>query len=155
LFKATVLWPWLGSRWSQKWLLSGLSGLLFVIAAAPTLAQAELSAPQTAVSQTNAQITEIAEQFVDLVTAGKFEQAQQLLNPRLREGWTIDQMQDDWTRLQRITGDYKRRTATRVIDSTLVLIDLEFEQAADNMFVIFDDQQQIQGVDFPLQIPRL
>lgn len=155
MFKATVLWPWLGSRWSQKWFLSGLFGLLFVIAAAPTLAQAELSAPQTAASQTNAQITKIAEQFVDLVTAGKFEQAQQLLNPRLREGWTIDQMQDDWTRLQRITGDYKRRTATRVIDSTLVLIDLEFEQAADNMFVIFDDQQQIQGVDFPLQIPRL
>jgi hypothetical protein len=36
-----------------------------------------------------------------------------------------------------------------------VLVDLEFERAADNLLVIFDDQQQIQGVDFPLQLPRL
>jgi len=100
-------------------------------------------------------MTEIAERFIDLVAAGKFEEARQLLNPTLREGWTAAQMRDNWEYLQRVIGAYKGRTATHIADNNLVLVDLEFERAADNLLVIFDDQQQIQGVDFPLQLPRL
>jgi hypothetical protein len=124
--------------------------------------QAPAQAPETEVEAEveasdadEAQIEEIAERFIDLIAAGQVEQARELLNPTLKAGWTLDQMQDDWDRLQRITGQYQRRVKTQVASGNLVLIDLEFEQATDNLFVIFDDQQQIQGVDFPLQLPRL
>jgi len=110
---------------------------------------------QSSAPQTEARMTEIAERFIDLVAAGKFEEARQLLNPTLREGWTAAQMRDNWEYLQRVIGAYKGRTATHIADNNLVLVDLEFERAADNLLVIFDDQQQIQGVDFPLQLPRL
>lgn len=99
--------------------------------------------------------TQIAEDFVDLVAQGKFDNARLLLNPTLREGWTVAEMRDDWVRLQKVMGEYEQRLTTEVADENLVLVNLQFEKATDNLLVIFDDQHQISGVDFPLQLPRL
>lgn len=104
---------------------------------------------------TTASLAATSEQFVDLIAAGKFEQARRLLNPVLQQGWTTAQMRQNWQSLQTIIGSYKGRSNTQVVDGNLVLIDLEFENATDNLLIIFDDQQQIQGVDFPLQVPRV
>ena len=132
------------------------SVLLLALTTSPALAQpSESIISQSSTPQSEARMTEIAERFVDLVAAGKYEESRRLLNPRLREGWTAAQIRDDWEQLQRVIGTYKDRTATHIADNNLVLVDLEFERAADNLLVIFDDQQQIQGVDFPLQLPRL
>jgi hypothetical protein len=132
------------------------SVLLLALTTSPALAQpSEPMISQSSTSQSEARMTEIAERFIDLVAAGKYEESRRLLNPRLREGWTAAQIRDDWEQLQRVIGTYKDRTATHIADNNLVLVDLEFERAADNLLVIFDDQQQIQGVDFPLQLPRL
>lgn len=132
------------------------SVLLLALTTSPALAQpSEPMISQSSTPQSEARMTEIAERFIDLVAAGKYEESRRLLNPRLREGWTAAQIRDDWEQLQRVIGAYKGRTATHIADNNLVLVDLEFERAADNLLVIFDDQQQIQGVDFPLQLPRL
>ena len=132
------------------------SVLLLALTTSPALAQpSESIISQSSTPQSEARMTEIAERFIDLVAAGKYEESRRLLNPRLREGWTAAQIRDDWEQLQRVIGAYKDRTATHIADNNLVLVDLEFERAADNLLVIFDDQQQIQGVDFPLQLPRL
>jgi hypothetical protein len=103
----------------------------------------------------NPDLNRISEQFVDLIAAGEYEQARRMLNPVLREGWTAAQMRRNWESLQKIVGPYKGRSNTQVVDGNLVLVDLEFEQATDNLLIIFDEQQQIQGVDFPLQVPRV
>ncbi len=168
MLRVTVLKSWYKNIWVQL-----LVSSILLLVASPVLAQplqiaqllptqAPAQAPETEVEAEveasdadEAQIEEIAERFIDLIAAGQVEQARELLNPTLKAGWTLDQMQDDWDRLQRITGQYQRRVKTQVASGNLVLIDLEFEQATDNLFVIFDDQQQIQGVDFPLQLPRL
>lgn len=133
--------------------------LSLIAASAPAFAQPRPTPPQTpqvlpAAPSVETQVTAIAEQFIDLVASGEFEQAHQMLNPTLREGWTVAQMRDDWRNLQRITGRYSARTGTEIIDSSLVLVNLKFQKVEDNMLVIFDDQQQIRGVDFPLQLPR-
>ncbi len=112
------------------------------------LAQIDRSAP----AQTQ---TQIAEEFIDLVAQGQFDAARQLMNPTLQEGWTVAQMQENWSRLQEVIGSYQRRLNTEVVDEKLVLVNLEFEKATDNLLVIFDEQHQISGVDFPLQLPRL
>ena len=122
--------------------------------ASPTQASPTQAAPPQISPQVKRQVTAVAEQFIDLVAAGEFEQAHQLLNPTLQAGWTVAQMQSDWLGLQRITGRYASRTETQVIDDSLVLINLKFQNVNDNLLVIFDDQQQIRGIDFPLQIPR-
>ena len=141
---------------SRRW-----ASLVLPIAliATPAFAQskpAPSSAPQVlpAAPSVENQVKATAEQFIDRVAAGEFEQAHQMLNPTLREGWTVAQMQSDWRNLQRITGRYSARTGTEVVDSSLVLVNLKFQKVEDNMLVIFDNQQQIRGVDFPLQLPR-
>ncbi len=168
MLRVTVLKSWYKSWYKNIWVQLLISSILLLVAS-PVLAQplqiAQLlptQAPETEVEAEveasdadEAKIEEIAERFIDLIAAGQVEQARELLNPTLKAGWTLDQMQDDWDRLQRITGQYQRRVKTQVASGNLVLIDLEFEQATDNLFVIFDDQQRIQGVDFPLQLPRL
>ncbi len=166
MFRATVLGCGFKNNLVQK-----LIGLILLLTASPVLAQPlqitapSGSAPAVSPPQPEPQpeprlaseiaLTEIAEQFIDLVATGKIAQARELLNPTLKAGWTLEQMQDEWDRLQQLTGSYQRRGQTQMIDGNLVLIDLEFERATDNLFVIFDDQQQIQGIDFPLQVPRL
>lgn len=96
-----------------------------------------------------------AEQFVDFVADGEFEKARQLLNPALREGWSVAQMRNNWDTLQKVAGAYQQRLDTEWIDENLVLVNLQFLQLSDNMLILFDSQGQIAGVDFPLQLPRL
>lgn len=118
----------------------------------PEKGQQEMANTAPTHRRTHAQI---AEEFVDLVAQGRFDTARLLMNPTLREGWTVAEMQDNWAQLQKVMGGYQQRLTTEVVDEKLVLVNLQFERAADNLLVIFDDQHQISGVDFPLQLPRL
>lgn len=153
MFRATVLRSMSKNNSVQK-----LVGMILLLTASPVLAQplqietspgsvsvdsapqpelqAEFEAESEAESEAEAEIAEIAEQFIDLVAAGKIAQARELLNPTLKAGWTLEQMQGDWDQLQRLTGSYQRRRQTQVVDGNLVLVDLEFERATDNLFVI-------------------
>lgn len=134
-------------------LLTGSTAGLLCLS--PAALARPVAQPSSSASSPTATLNQISEEFVDLIAAGEFERARRLLNPVLREGWTAAQMRRNWESLQKVIGPYKGRTNTQVVDGNLVLVDLEFEQATDNLLIIFDDQQQIQGVDFPLQVPRV
>jgi Protein of unknown function (DUF3887) len=139
----------------RRWISSLILPIALIVT--PAFAQPSkpaASPPSQVASPVKSQLTAVAEQFIDLVAAGQFEQAHQLLNPTLREGWTRAQMQSDWLSLQRITGSYAGRTETQVVDDSLVLITLKFQNVNDDLLIIFDQHQQIRGVDFPLQILR-
>jgi hypothetical protein len=92
----------------------------------------------------------IAERFLDLVASGQFAEARQYLHPELAAEWTPEVMQMRWQSFQDRTGQFVRRLDSRTIDQ-LVLITAEFTEVKDSVIFIFDDNQQITGIDFPLQ----
>jgi Protein of unknown function (DUF3887) len=137
-----------------------LSSFLFTSLSAPTQAAPRLhtQTPAAPASVDQAQVeatTRTAEQFVDFVATGEFEKARQLMNPILRDGWSASQMREDWDDLQKVAGAYQKRLDTQWVDSDLVLVNLQFLRLSDNLLILFDEQGQISGVDFPLQLPRL
>lgn len=143
-------------------LLSGFlfNGLSAPVQAAPLLQAQSPRSPQStsAPAADQAQVeatTRTAEQFVDFVADGEFEKARQLMNPALREGWSAAQMRNNWDTLQKVAGAYQKRLDTEWVDTNLVLVNLQFLRLSDNLLILFDEQGQIAGVDFPLQLPRL
>lgn len=59
-------------------------------------------------------------------------------------------MQMRWQSLQDRTGQFVQRLDSRTIDQ-LVLSTVEFTEVIDDAIFIFDDNQQITGINFPLQ----
>ncbi len=146
---------WIGRLFVLLPLLTG-STLGLLARFSPTALAQPAAQPSPPVSTSPIpELNQISERFVDLIAAGEFEQARRLLNPVLQQDWTAAQMRSNWENLQQIIGPYQQRSNTQIVDGNLVLIDLEFAKATDNLLIIFDDQRQIQGVDFPLQLPRL
>lgn len=92
----------------------------------------------------------IAEQFLDLVASGQFAEARQYLHPELAAEWTPEVMQMRWQSFQNRTGQFVQRLDSRTIGQ-LVLITVEFTEVTDDAIFIFDGNQQITGIDFPLQ----
>ena len=97
----------------------------------------------------------VARQFVTLISQGRYVSANSLLSPELQAEIPPAAMQIKWQRLQRLTGDF---VAIRQVfrsensaDQKLVLVKTEFRRLTDTLFVILDRQNQIVGVDFPIE----
>ena len=113
-------------------------GLQPVQSAAPTLTQQRES---------------IANQFVDLIAAQQYNAAVDLLDPRLREEWTTPVLQQRVEDFFGRTGNFVKRLDTKV-DGDIVLVNTQFENVTNDIFVIFDEGgNQITGIDFPQLTP--
>jgi len=147
----------------NRFLRSSLHGYLFILLTTiglftiATKISAQTSTPSSTPSvapvptQSNSQQQQIiAEQFLDLVASGQFVEARQYLHPVLADEWTPEVMQTRWQSFQDRTGGFVRRLDSRTIDQ-LVLITVEFTEVTDDAIFIFDGNQRITGIDFPLQ----
>jgi hypothetical protein len=104
---------------------------------------------------TRESIQSIAEKSVKAIASGDLIIARGNFHPNLKAEISPQQLEQKWQGLQKRVGAFKRivKTETRMgataNDVNLVLLNLEFEKDTDDLIVIFDQQKQIVGIDFP------
>jgi hypothetical protein len=97
--------------------------------------------------------SQVALQFVQAISTGNFITAQSFLSPGVQEDLTPAVLQSKWLELQRETGTFvkvgRAVEAETTPDTRLVLVNVQFNRLADNLYVILNSENQITGVDFP------
>ena len=95
----------------------------------------------------------VALQFVQAISTGNFITAQSFLSPGVQQELTPAVLQSKWLELQRETGNFlkvgRAVEAETTPDTRLVLVNVQFNRLADNLYVILNSENQITGVDFP------
>jgi Protein of unknown function (DUF3887) len=94
-------------------------------------------------------IQQKAEAFVDALSKKQFERATKDLNREMKQEWSSINAQQYWQDLQKSTGKFEKRVKSTV-DENLVLVTIQFDKVTEDLFVIFDEQGNIVGVDFPV-----
>lgn len=97
--------------------------------------------------------SQVALQFVKAISTGNFITAQSFLSPDMQQELTPAVLQSKWLELQRETGSFvkvgRAVEAETTPDTHLVLVNVQFNRLADNLYVILNSENQITGVDFP------
>jgi hypothetical protein len=95
----------------------------------------------------------VALNFVRAVSTGNFITAQSFLAPDFQAEITPAALQSKWLELQRLTGNFKSLgraiEAESTPDARLVLVNVNFNRLSDNLFLVFNSDNQIIGIDFP------
>lgn len=95
-------------------------------------------------------IDRIAEIFVNALANNDYPRARGYLHPFLKIEIFPQQISTRWEELQRKMGRVKRVGKPQVSEgSSVVLVPVEFEKTTQNLFLIFDDDGRITGVDIP------
>jgi hypothetical protein len=107
------------------------------------------------INRADKEATEVVRNFMDYIFLGHYISASSFLSPQLQEDLTPAILQSRWQNLQKRTGDAVRlkqiALAETGSDQKLVLVNTEFTRLTDNIFVVLDDQNQIVGLDFPVE----
>ena len=93
-----------------------------------------------------------AENIIDSFFAQKFQEVIDAVHPDLRPDLSEQRVQRVWVTTNAENGSFQRRTKSKVIKtpgSNLVVITIEFDKVTENWIVIFNQNQEIIGVDFP------
>ncbi len=103
---------------------------------------------------TSQNIDQISRTFINSLVSGNSADARVYLHPFLKETIFPQQLQSRWNSFTQGKGDFKEITKTTVVNTSnndntdIVIMDLEFTQKKEQLFVIFDDSKSIIGVDF-------
>lgn len=103
---------------------------------------------------TSQSIDNISRGFINSLVSGNSAEARISLHPFLKEKIFPQQLQTRWNSFTQGKGEFKGITKTTVrngskSDNTdIVIMDLEFSQNKEQLFVIFDSSKSIIGVDF-------
>ena len=90
--------------------------------------------------------------FIDHLVAGEYEAANGLLAEALRGDFPPERIAEIWEDSVDTVGEFEERGDARFewgVDSDFVAIPLIFTNAAGDLLLIFDGEQQILGFDFP------
>lgn len=102
-------------------------------------------------------IAQRAEAFVRDVAANRLVSARSMLVLGLQQELSPQQIASRWNALQQMAGTYEGIRGSLVAssggDQQLVLVTIQFSRLTDNLFVIFDRDGHIVGVDFPRPTP--
>lgn len=114
----------------------------------PALA-APVSVSQVSVATYQNNIQQKAEAFVDALSEKQFDKATKDLNRDMKQDWSSINAKEYWQNLQKSTGKFEKRVKSTV-NENLVLVTIQFDKVTEDLFVIFDSQGNIVGVDFPV-----
>jgi hypothetical protein len=102
---------------------------------------------------TDADTAKVAEDFVKSLSAGQFVAARSFLSLPLQEEFSAASLQGQWQQLQRRTGPFVKVRRVVEVDRGdqvfLVLVNTEFEEVTDSLYVILNTNNEIVGVNFP------
>lgn len=98
--------------------------------------------------------SKVAIQFVKTLADGQYISARSFLSLDLQKELSASALQQKWQELQQLTGNFVRvqRAVEASSNSTgkLVLVLTEFNRLTDSLFVVMGPNNQITGVDFPI-----
>ncbi|MEO1001545.1 MAG: DUF3887 domain-containing protein [Cyanobacteria bacterium J06638_7] len=107
---------------------------------------------------TDARPSQVAGEFVRALSAGQFATAQSFLSLPMQADFSAAVLRDRWRQLQRQTGDFVAVRRVVEADSSdgaqLVLVNTEFAEVTDSLFVILNTNNEIVGVNFPIDPVR-
>lgn len=133
--------------------LISISVLIVGTVPAPVQSQeVEQVAQLTSVS--NAQLEQAkvkAEKFINSLGNQEFERSRADLNPSLRAEWPANKIQQQWQRLLKDTGSFKKvlnSRTTEALGDYLVIVTVEFEDITNDLLVTLNGNQQIIALDF-------
>ena len=92
----------------------------------------------------------IAEQLVDSLAYSESFSTKTNLNQNISPMLGDDSLPNYWDDLTKEHGKLVQRLDTKV-EGNVVLVTVEFEKVTDTVLVIFDQQGQVVGLDFPQQ----
>lgn len=107
---------------------------------------------QSANDNNSAIIQAKAEMLVDLFFAEKFDEVLKALHPELQSELTIEKLQQMSMDTKTENGNFQKRVESKVINtvgSDIVQIKLAFDNVTEDWLIIFNNQEQIIGVDIP------
>ena len=96
------------------------------------------------------EIQQKAEDFVDSLAQRKFANATKNLHQIMKQEETAFDVRQYWQDLLKQTGKFQKRVKSNV-DGNIVLVTIQCDKITEDLFVIFDSNGQIVGVDFPQQ----
>jgi hypothetical protein len=100
-------------------------------------------------------LDEISKIVVEALADGNFAKARGYLHSSLKTEIFPQQVQEKWQQLLKSTGDFKRiksitvRRGSAVDNTDVVLVDVEFAKVSEDIFVIFDNNRRVVGIDVP------
>lgn len=115
----------------------------FIVPTPKAIAQTSFYSP----SENNLQ--QKAEKFVNALSQQKFDDATKDLNQSVKKEWTAFNVQQYWQDLLKQTGKFQKQIKSTQVNQNLVLVTIKFDKVTEDLFVIFDSQGNITGVDFP------
>ncbi len=100
----------------------------------------------------SAEIQAYAEKIINLFFSKEFEAVNQSVHPDLREDVSTTRIEGVWATTQAENGTFQKIVKSNVIQtpgSDLVILTLEFDKVTEDWIMIFNDQGEVVGVDFP------
>ena len=98
--------------------------------------------------------SQVALDFVKNLASGHYISARSFLSLDLQKEISPERLQQKWQELQQLTGNFVGVTKAVEANSTestkLVMVVTQFNRLSDSLFVILDGNNQITGVDFPI-----
>jgi Protein of unknown function (DUF3887) len=136
-------------RLSASIAVTALVGWQILIASRTPVLAAPVSVSQVSVATYQNNIQQKAEAFVDALSEKQFDKATKDLNRDMKQAWSSINAKEYWQNLQKSTGKFEKRVKSTV-NENLVLVTIQFDKVTEDLFVIFDSQGNIVGVDFPV-----
>ncbi len=107
---------------------------------------------------TDADTAKVARDFVEALSAGQFVTARSFLTLPLQEEFSAQSLRSQWQQLQRRTGAFVAVRRVLEVDRSdeafLAMVYTEFADVTDSLFVILNTNNEIVGVNFPLDPVR-
>jgi hypothetical protein len=131
--------------------------LTFVFAGISFPLQAETFSLPTELAQSdnqnNSQVLEDkATNLLNSFFNKNFHRVIQMISPQLRDQVSIQLLQKEWLDATSQNGSFQEILRSKVVNtpsSDLVIVTVKFQNETNDWIVIFDDNQQIIGTDFP------
>lgn len=105
-------------------------------------------------SQINSNVKEEkAKKLLQLFFNKQFEEARAMISPELKKEVSLELLKTEWEETKAKNGQFKKITNSRLIEtpgSDLIILTVEFEKITNNWIVIFNDNNEIIGTDFPI-----
>ncbi|GAB4292038.1 MAG: hypothetical protein Fur0025_27490 [Oscillatoriaceae cyanobacterium] len=89
----------------------------------------------------------IAAEFIDLLVKGDTRSALEKYDSTVRENISLQSLGDMWGDLINETGPFEKTTGIRS-EANLVIVSCEFEKSKRDLLIIFNDSNNIVGLDY-------
>ena len=139
------------SRWKSAVAVSICGTVCWLGTSVPTLAVPQGENLQTPAATYIAQAEDIqsmAENLVQLLAEDNYEEAQNLFGSPMKDDISPESLQNHKDNFIALHGEFQQIVGSRNPEENLVVVEVETTQKTTDVFVIFNDDREVVGVDY-------